>query len=729
MHTAQTKLLGQLEEAERIMMDRDQTIKQLEQRLETQRNQGERAEARCGAALTEMEAMKNDMIMLAQQLSLSEERLSQAQALSRGRHTVLATPAPPIRVNASFAAPPTTVHAPSQSQGLQTSYVAEAKEAKSGGMEDLPLNAQVEKKLSELRSAVKSKDEKVKSYRSIIIKLKEEFIKLEEDRAMAMAAGKSSSKHHGSRGGDGQGPSSPRSPRDQGSSGVNINAGEMKEMKDQIAVLRDGLREARDNLEKAKKTQEKLHQAKQLAQDETERLESLVGRAEAQAAAAQESLARARKELEETRKREVRLRDKLKEFLDTENGGGKLRDLKETTARLEQLERECDVLRAQNLALRKAAVTGDMKAVAGSSSMFSSGPAGGIENASTQNAQAVTGPSGHAAAGRYGPTGTGAGGRTMGGGTGNVLGGGEGPPGDDGVRSHLHGKWEADKKMQGRVTTLEKRLKEKMEEMEDMSAQLKKAREIAQNSLTAKEEMTKKMQAMAKTHAASSSSSAMDGHKDGKKASLEDVVGLEAAQARVFMLKDENQAMRRRVEVDLPNEIANLRHQLSVSRGREDELAAELEELQARAKRAEGSVNGPKASLRESEDRFMRDERLRDDLERSRKQRLDLEAALLDRDSRAMEIKFDLEAKTQDVERLRRRCKELESAYRTISSSTGVSGMRGGTLGSPSRAGGGRTAWAEDDDKSGSRFKREKDLEGVVEAMKKVVDKLTAENR
>ena len=155
MHTAQTKLLGQLEEAERIMMDRDQTIKQLEQRLETQRNQGERAEARCGAALTEMEAMKSDMIMLAQQLSLSEERLSQAQALSRGRHTVLATPAPPVRLNASFAPPPTTVHAsgaPLQGQGQshQTSYVAEAKEAKSGGVEDLPLNAQVSKVSLEL---------------------------------------------------------------------------------------------------------------------------------------------------------------------------------------------------------------------------------------------------------------------------------------------------------------------------------------------------------------------------------------------------------------------------------------------------------------------------------------------------------------------------------------------------------------------------------------------------
>ena len=35
--------------------------------------------------------------------------------------------------------------------------------------------------------------------------------------------------------------------------------------------------------------------------------------------------------------------------------------------------------------------------------------------------------------------------------------------------------------------------------------------------------------------------------------------------------------------------------------------------------------------------RFMREERLREGLERSRRQRLDLEAALLDRDSRALE--------------------------------------------------------------------------------------------
>ena len=120
---------------------------------------------------------------------------------------------------------------------------------------------------------------------------------------------------------------------------------------------------------------------------------------------------------------------------------------------------------------------------------------------------------------------------------------------------------------------------------------------------------------------------------------------------------------------------------------------------------------------------YQREERLKEDLERARRQRLDLEAALLDRDSRAMENKFDLEAKEQEVIRLNRRVKELESAYRHLVSTTGAAGALGGGLGA-------RTAWGEDDSERGpgSRFKRERDLEGVVEAMKKVAEKLKAEN-
>jgi hypothetical protein len=93
---------------------------------------------------------------------------------------------------------------------------------------------------------------------------------------------------------------------------------------------------------------------------QSDRMESQVGRAEAQAAAAQEGLTRCRKELEETRKREVRLRDKLKEYLDTDGKGSGPggRKVEEALLRVEQLEREVEVLRTQNLILRKSAATG-----------------------------------------------------------------------------------------------------------------------------------------------------------------------------------------------------------------------------------------------------------------------------------------------------------------------------------------------------------------------------------
>jgi len=253
------------------------------------------------------------------------------------------------------------------------------------------------------------------------------------------------------------------------------------------------------------------------------------------------------------------LRDKLKEFLDTENGSSKLRDLKETAQRLEQLERECEVLRAQNLALRKSATAGELRAAGtGGGSMF--GPAGGGDGPQ------AAGGGGPGAAGRYGAPAA-AGGRTLGGSTGHVLGGGDGPAGGGGddVRAHLHGKWEADKKLQARLGTLEKRLKEKIEESDDLAAQLKKAREVAQGALAAKDEMAKKLQAAGAKHPADVPGAA----GAGKKGSAEDVIGLEQAQARVFSLEDEVVSLRRRCEVDLPNEVANLRHQLSVSRARE----------------------------------------------------------------------------------------------------------------------------------------------------------------
>lgn len=111
----------------------------------------------------------------------------------------------------------------------------------------------------------------------------------------------------------------------------------------------------------------------------------------------------------------------------------------------------------------------------------------------------------------------------------------------------------------------------------------------------------------------------------------------------------------------------------------------------------------------------MREERLKDELARSKQQRLDLEASLLDRDSRAMESKFDLETRDHELERFKRRIKELEIAYRGVVAASGSVHKDNKNL-------------SNNIDDTGSKFTREKDLEGVVEAMKKVVDKLKSEN-
>ena len=162
-------------------------------------------------------------------------------------------------------------------------------------------------------------------------------------------------------------------------------------------------------------------------------------------------------------------------------------------------------------------------------------------------------------------------------------------------------------------------------------------------------------------------------------------------------------------------QISALGHQISTQRARISELEADIAECERRLKRSNADDRGgqgPRSALRESEDQYLREERLRDDVDLIRRQKLELEAALLERDARAIESKFDLEASELEIGRLKRRVKELESSYKALSSLS---------QGSTARANSGSSAM-------NSRGKREEELEGIVEAMKRVVDKLKADN-
>lgn len=612
------KLLDQIDQADNIIQEKDREVRELEQKLAQVHNMRERAETRCGSTLQEMEAMKSDMITLAQQLQMSEDRLKRAT----GRPVTSKNPVNPD-----------------------------------------------ERRIVELTKSVKAKEDKIKGYREIIVRLKDEFIKSEEERALSGG---------GAKGGLGT------------SSDGAVNADEFRDLKNQISSLRAGLTQAKQDLEEAKRTREKISKARSAAQKEVTRLEGQVGRAESQAAAAQESLLKTRKDLEETRRKEIRLRDKLKELLEADGGADKLRDLKSATQKAEHFEKEVELLRAQNLALRKAAEEQSQQMAASGAKAASVAASAGVGGIGADSGKPSQFPSNVGASGSNfsGPA--------------NVLGSGaDGAPQDE-LRQQLHAKWESEKKLQKRLTVVEKRLHEKLAEVEDLTSQLQRAREMTQQALQTKEEYAKK--------ASAASKKATDRHSAGNSA---DAAVLEEANNKIFDLEEVNARLRRQAEVEQVNDMNKMRHTISGLQMKVGELENELAESETRRKTA--ASGGGKRTLRDSEDKYLREERLKDDLDIIKKQKIELEAAILDRDARAIENRFDLEAKEQETDRLRKRVKELEAAYRTTAAASG-SPMRGGA-GSTMTGGAG---------KSGSR--READLEGTIEAMKRVVDKLKAEN-
>ena len=634
---AHEKLLSQLERADDVMQEKDRSIMQLRADLEEQRNLAELRKVRAGEAQEEIALMKDDMLKLAQQVQISEDRLRRATGKSSLPSAVSAVGAPSTNMQAD------------------------------------------ERKILELSRTIKMKDEKLKEYKDIIMRIKDEFIKSEE-KAM-LDAMQANSKNTSARGGD---------------SGASSE--ELKALREQVAALRDGMRAAKEDVEKGRRARERLGEARSAAEEEARRFEAQIGASEASAATAQSALNKVRKDLEDSRRKEGRLRDKLKELLETEGGADKVKDIKAAQERAETMEKEVEVLRAQNLALRRAAE--EMPVQVGSKRS--------VGNISTEG-KPVDEHAGVSTAAYNSATGAQQNKASFGG-TSNTLGGDGAAPQDE-LRAQLHTKWESEKKLQKRLTVIEKRLQEKMEECEDLTSQLKRARETTAAAITAKEQL-------AKSHKSSSAAHADTGKPGAKHASHahgdHDAAAIESANAKVYALEETVASLRRKAEVEQVNEISKLRHQVSVMTVRLGELEAETEESEMRRKK---QAAGGGKTLRDSEDRFLREERLKDDLDIARRQRLELEAAMLDRDARAIEARFDLESREHDTERMRKRIAELENAYRAVASQAGQS-THHSLAGAKDKGG----------SKGGDMARREADLEGTIEAMKRVVDKLKAEN-
>jgi len=649
------RLMDQIDRADEILQDKVKTLAQLELKVSTLHAQREKAEQRCGATLEEMESMKLDMVTLVQQLKDSEEKYMQIakynQMLSQG--------------NGPTTASPIVTDADEEQQHHTQTFALQIKTLK--------------RKNNELSSVVKNKDDKLKQYRNIIIGLKEEFIKSEEDKAIFEA------QHRG--GGDGT-----RVSHD------NHNSNEMETLRDQVSALRDGLRQAKQDIEVAKRAREKLQVARTAAVKESDALEGQLGRAEAQAGAAQEALQRCRRELEDSRKREVRLRQKVKDLAEKEaetatdlpqNGKG---------AVTERLQREIEALRTENTILRQRVVQ--------------SGGAGGMESVSKAVSDALehkppeqpsvrqdtTKPPRHDDVDQESEEIDQGNGRVLG-----SAGPGEGGTGMTDLRRQLHNKWEAEKRLQKRISTLESRLKEKVDECKDTNERLRRAQQISSQQaqqLSQAHQHDHQKESRAKSAAAGRGRHATASSDDHTAHNVQ----LEESRQKVFDLEEENERLRRMAMVQLPNELSAVRHRCDTNASRVAQLEQELEDTEYQLKAAKNDTGGVSSTLRASEDRFMQVERLKDDLHAARKQRLELEASVLERDSKSLELRFEIEAKESENIRLRRRLKELEGISRSNPGARGTSGRphsSGQTTG---------------------------ENESVIESLRKVVDKLKGEN-
>lgn len=653
------RLTAQLEAAEAIVADKDSLVSQLEQKLAAQTNQRERAELRCAEGLEEMEAMKMDMVTLLRQLQESEARCAALQRT--GRVEILPAPVAPAPT-ADAAAVQSSAEDHRALLDLQKKHNAMAK------------------RLKEAEKMLRTKEDKVRGYRDIIVRLKDEFVKSEEERAVAEIAMKQQS---------------------AGGVGSGVSADELRHMRDKVAALSDGLKATKADLDAARKTRDKLQKDKQDAQDALEKAEDKSKKAEQQAVHAQNVAARYRKELEEARKKEVRMREKLKEFVggatlgetDAGKAGGKKDSLHKLKERLEAMERDNELLRAQ-LALYQRQDHKQSKDAKDATDGASHAPHSeqALAAVAMGKSDALHGTQ-RSATGGY------------------LLGHGDQPLPADDLRAQLASRWEAEKTMQQRLAKMEKRLGELTQENSELRDQ------VARHSAAAQAQSPQRPGSN-RRGAQSAAVSAVGVASETKSAgprSATDMFELDAARRRVFELEAELSVARRKADVDLAAQVRQLQHQLSTATHQLRAAEAELVQYEERRKK-EGAGGG----LRASEDRYLREERLRDELDFARRQRLELEAQLLERDAQTLELRFESEEKAAERLRLQRRVKEQEEALKLFRDGAtqghDLPFSRLAASGVPSGTG------------TGTASRREAELEAVVESMKRVVEKLRGDN-
>lgn len=310
------------------------------------------------------------------------------------------------------------------------------------------------------------------------------------------------------------------------------------------------------------------------------------------------------------------------------------------------------------------------------------------------------------------------------------------PGSGDGESGGAHANWAAQKRLRQRADTLAKRLREKTEELEVSRKQCENAKTQLARALKDKAGLASQIN----KGGAGGGSGGSSGDKAGRASSsnlssaLSQLTSVEESRKRVYELEQRCADLTRTIEVEKEGEIRTLRAERDGLADKKEAVERQLASSKRRVRALEQTVKsgsggggGGKTSdresgamyLRSSEERFREGEELKGELDTVTAERNVLEGRLLERDNLIMELRFDVEAATVGMPMLERRVRELETSNRALASQV-IDGSRGGGRGSPLSASQSR--------KAGERFKRERDLEGVIESQNRVIMKMQTEN-
>jgi hypothetical protein len=106
--------------------------------------------------------------------------------------------------------------------------------------------------------------------------------------------------------------------------------------------------------------------------------------------------------------------------------------------------------------------------------------------------------------------------------------------------------------------------------------------------------------------------------------------------------------------------------QLSAAQTKARSLENEIADYEDRRKRMAASLNQGRDARDSSEGRYLVEEKLRDEVKYLKRQRLELESLLLERENAAMVMAFEKETSETEISRYKRRCSELELAFKTL---------------------------------------------------------------